>query len=141
MKNLFKITAVLFLSLTIFSCSQEKTNQEDVSQNTEEVFAMKTFEIYEGLSTKDIPKEDIKYSVYKDLNGFLTAKYELTGQTKKEVQMGSFVSTQARGGEGTTCDGKWSCGKAIFQCLENGQDALISEGACVSYCVTCQDPE
>jgi len=58
--------------------------------------------------------------------------------------MGSFVKIQSRdGNEGTTCDSKWSCGKAIYNCLENDQDALISEGECagVQYCVTCQDPQ
>ena len=39
--------------------------------------------------------------------------------------MGSFVKIQSRdGNEGTTCDSKWSCGKAIYNCLENDQDAL-----------------
>ena len=74
----------------------------------------------------------------------VTTKFELTGQTKKELQMGSFVKIQSRdGNEGTTCDSKWSCGKAIYNCLENDQDALISEGECagVQYCVTCQDPQ
>jgi hypothetical protein len=144
MKKLFKIITVLFIGLIIYSCSEEES-QNDVSQNTkEELFAKKTFEIYEELSTNNIPKKDLKYCVYKDANGFLNAKYEVIGQTKKEIQMGSFVNSQvsARGG-GTECDGKWSCGKAIYDCLENDQDALISEGACtgVTYCVTCQDPE
>ncbi len=114
----------------------------DISKLTdEEVFALKTFEIYEELSTKDIPIEDIKYRVFKDSNGFLTAKFELTEQAKKELQMGSFVKIQSRdGNEGTTCDSKWSCGKAIYNCLENDQDALISEGECAGLqCyVTCQ---
>ena len=146
MKNLLKITFALFLFLLCTDCSNsEETNQKDISKFTdEEVFALKTFEIYEELSTKDIPIEDIKYRVFKDSNGFLTAKFELTGQTKKELQMGSFVKIQSRdGNEGTTCDSKWSCGKAIYNCLENDQDALISEGECagVQYCVTCQDPQ
>ena len=143
MKNLLNITTVLFLGLIMFSCS-EKQSQNDISQKTEEeLFAIKTFEFYEELLTKDIPAEDIKYRVYKDANGFLTAKYKLTGQTKKKIQMGSFVKTQARvDEEGTTCNGKWSCAKAIYNCLENDLDALISEGACIDdqYCVTCQDP-
>jgi|TARA_Y100000385_G_C13004215_1_gene598674 hypothetical protein len=88
MKNLLKITFALFLFLLCTDCSNsEETNQKDISKLTdEEVFALKTFEIYEELSTKDIPIEDIKYRVFKDSNGFLTAKFELTGQTKKSCK-------------------------------------------------------
>jgi len=56
--------------------------------------------------------------------------------------MGSFAKSKVSAKDvGTECDGKWSCGKAMYNCLENGKDALISEDACagVTYCVTCQD--
>jgi len=138
MKNLLKLTFVILLSISFTACSNEDTEQTKEELSAEEVFAQKTFEIYEAVSSENIPKTDIKYNVYKDSDGFLTAKYELTGKTKSEIQMGSFAKTQSFS-DGTTCDGKWSCGKAIYGCLENGQDALISEGACTGYteyCVT-----
>ena len=140
MKNLLKLTFIILLSMSFTACSNEDIEQTKEELSVEEVFAQKTFEIYEAVSSGNIPKTDIKYKVYKDSDGFLTAKYELTGRTKSEIQMGSFAKNTSFS-DGTTCDGKWSCGKAIYDCLENGKDALISEGACISYCVTCQDPE
>ena len=53
MKKLFKIITVLFIGLIIYSCSEEES-QNDVSQNTkEELFAKKTFEIYEELRIEE----------------------------------------------------------------------------------------
>ena len=49
--------------------------------------------------------------------------------------------------EGTTCDGKFSCGRLIYQCLSNGDKALISNGGCGEnghpddYCVVCVPEE
>lgn len=141
MKN--NVCYLLTLFLFVLACQNDK--QERNLQNTnEELFASKTIEIFEELTTSYFPKEDVKLIVFKDKMGYLTAKYELVGQSKREVQMGSFVSRSAND-DGTTCDGKWSCGKAIYKCLENGQDALISVGASdtsyTEYCVKCQDPE
>lgn len=144
MKYLSKIAFAIVLSLTFFSCNDNDSSVDnDTLNSSQEMFASKTIEIFEELTTTYFPKKDVKFVVYKDKNGFLTAKYELTGKTKEEVQMGSFVKTQSRSVDGTTCDGKWSCGKAIYKCLEGGKDALISVGACVSakYCVKCQNPE
>jgi len=146
MKNLSKMTHAVVLSLIFFACneSNHKIENETLNSSIQETFASKTIEIFEELTTTYFPKEDVKYLVYKDSNGFLTAKYELTGKTKEQVQMGSFVKRESRTNDGTTCDGRWSCGKAIYKCLENGQDALISVGACelsAQYCVTCQDSQ
>ncbi|WP_298779565.1 hypothetical protein [uncultured Polaribacter sp.] len=145
MKHISKIAFAIILSLTFFACNESDTNTgEDIQNTSQEIFASKTIEIFEELTTEYFPKEDVNFVVYKDKNGFLMAKYELIGTTKKEVQMGSFAKTERRGDGGTTCEGKWSCGKAIYKCLENDQDALISEGACTgrtAYCVTCQDPK
>jgi len=144
MKNLFKTVFAILLSLMFLACKKENSTIENDVQNTsQEIFASKTIEIFEELTTTYFPKEDVKFIVFKDTNGFLKAKYELIGQSKREVEMGSFVSRSAND-DGTTCDGKWSCGKAIYECLENGKDALISVGACelsAEYCVKCQEPK
>lgn len=123
------------------SCETENTKVNEQRLNSDE-FAVKTFEIYEEVTSLNIPKEDLKFSVFKDQNSHLTAKFEVIGKTKKEIEMGSFVQSKSDDG-GTTCDGKFSCGKAIYNCLENGKDALISNVACFSakYCVTCQEPK
>jgi hypothetical protein len=144
MKYLSKIVFIIFLSTLLLSCSQNEGNKEENIQNiNQEKFALKTIEIFEELTTTYFPKEDVQFVVVKDENGLLTAEYELTGKTKKEVQMGSFVKRSSGDDDGTTCDGKWSCGKAIYRCLENDRKALISVGACeasyTEYCVKCQD--
>ena len=146
MKKLLKSAAIIVLATTLNSCSQEdKTNHEMLNQQ-EEIFAAKTFEILELLTSEYFPQEDVKFIVYKDNDGFLSAKYEVVGETKKEIEMGSFVGKQSFDDNGTNCKGKWSCGRAIYKCLENGKDALISVGKCKTsyaneYCVTCQDPK
>ncbi len=139
----FKFPLLVLSLLVMLSCADENDEISDQKSNTEK-FAMKTFEVYEAVSSKRIPQEDIIYKVLEDQNGRLTARFKVIGESKKAIQMGSFVAGKSLNDGGTTCDGKWSCGKAIYECLENGQDALISEGACTSvsqeYCVTCQDP-
>lgn len=146
MKQLSKIAFAIILSFTLSNCSKDEINTEkNILKSNQEMFASKTIEIFEELTTEYFPKEDVKFVVYKDKNGFLIAKYELTGKTKKEVQMGSFAKRTTGDDDGTTCDGKRSCGKAIYKCLENDKDALISIGACetsyTEYCVKCQDPK
>lgn len=141
MKNSSTILTI-FLSLVLSSCNQDDIQERNLKNTNEELFASKTIEIFEALTTSYFPKEDVRFVVFKNNSGLLTAKYTLVGQSKREVQMGSFVNKNVND-EGTTCDGKWSCGKAIYKCLENGKDALISVGACKTeakeYCVTCQD--
>lgn len=145
MKNLSKIVFTIILGLTFFACNKSNTNTgNEIQLTSQEIFASKTIEIFEELTTNHFPKEDVKLFVYKDSNGFLTAKYKLSGKTKEEVQMGSFEKRQSEGDDRTNCDGKWSCGKAIYKCLEDGKDALISVGACelsAQYCVECKNPE
>lgn len=142
MKTLSKIVFTVFLSTFLLSCSQNDENTGgDIQNRNQEAFAFKTFEILEELKTTSFAKEDIKLTVFKNKNGFLTAKYELTGKTKEDVEMGYFAKNKSQNEDGTDSDGKWSCGKAINNCLKN---AFISIGACensVTYCVTCQDPK
>jgi hypothetical protein len=144
MKYLSKIVFTVFLSTLVVSCNQNEENKENDIQNmNQEEFASNTIEIFEELTTTYFPKEDVKFVVFKDENDFLTAEYELTGKTKKEVQMGSFVKRTSGDDDGTTCYGKWSCGQAVYKCLENERKALISIGACeissTEYCVKCKD--
>ena len=140
MRVLFKLLCISTLLLGMISCENESSEMQVQNLSPDE-FATKTFEIFQDVSSRGIPKEDIRYSLFKDKDGFLNAKFEVVGETKKEIETGSFVQNETMVDDGTTCDGKWSCGKAINSCLKNGQAALITIGACVSqeYCVTCQD--
>jgi hypothetical protein len=148
-KAIIKTTFSVLFSLLLFSCNENQTiesdSEETILETPEKLFAIKTFEIFEVLTTEDIPATDLKVVIVKDEKGFLNAKFSLIGESLEKVHLGSFVKESLNKPEdgGTTCDSKWSCGKAIYKCLEKGKDALISAGACrsASYCVTCQKPK
>lgn len=117
---------------------------EDPSINADSLqFVSESFEIMDAVTAPALPKEDVQFSIFEDENGFLVALYELTGKSKQYVQMGSFVGKQSFNDddEGKACDGKFPCGRAIFACLQDGRDALVSNVPCESasdqYCVTC----
>jgi hypothetical protein len=153
MKFLSKRTVLEFFiiamfSLLLFSCKDNQTIETQPQQNIEEtpeiLFAKKTFEIFEILTNEDIPPQDLKFVISKDENGFLKARFSLIGESLEQIKFGSFVKKDFPKTDGTTCDSKWKCGKEIYKCLQNGDDALISAGACAqlakSYCVTCVTP-
>lgn len=92
-----------------------------------------------GTLSDSYPKGDILLNVGQNTDGSQTALYQLTGETKELVQLGSFAARVVE--DGTECNGGLSCAKAIKECLDNNLDALISNGACATYCVKCQEPD
>jgi hypothetical protein len=144
-RTVLKFFNIAMFSLLLFSCKDNQTIETQPQQNIEEtpeiLFAKKTFEIFEILTNEDIPPQDLKFVISKDENGFLKARFSLIGESLEQIKFGSFVKKDFPKTDGTTCDSKWKCGKAIYKCLQNGDDALISAGACAqltkSYCVTC----
>lgn len=146
MKNLFKATFAFIVGFAMLSCDGDNSNEENIQSINQKSFSTNAVTILEELTEQYLPKGDVKLVVFKDENGVLTAKYELTGETKKYAEMGSFVgmgnrTLQRISSAGTTCSGKISCGRAIYRCLKKGTAALIRKGACYSgkYCVTCLD--
>jgi hypothetical protein len=141
MKNVLKTVFVLIISLSLFNCNDNKeiVVAPAVSETSANLFALKTFEILESLiTTNKIPSEDITATISIDENGYFNSKFSLKGKTLEQVELGNFVAKSLM--KDVECSSKWTCGKAIYACLENGDDALISEGACGSsrtYCVTC----
>jgi hypothetical protein len=72
-----------------------------------------------------------------------SATFRLRGETKKAIELGSFVERQGTNQrDGTTCHNRFECGQEIKECLDNGDDAVISNGACEdsAWCVTCIEP-
>ena len=151
-KTVLETFIILMLSLLLlFSCKDNQTIennlQESITETPEILFTTKTIEIFEVLTTKDIPPKDLNFVISKNGNGFLTARFSLIGESLEQVKLGSFVKKDFNqtNVDGITCDSKWKCGKAIYKCLQNGDDALIYAGACKqlssSYCVTCVTPK
>ena len=149
-RTVFKIFIIAMLNLLLFSCKDNQTienqPQQKIEETPETLFATKAFEIFEVLTTEDIPPQDLKFVISKNENGFLKARFSLIGESLEQIKLGSFVKKDFPKTEddGVTCDSKWKCGREIYKCLQNGDDALISAGACTqladSYCVTCVNP-
>lgn len=135
MKNLIYFFAIFFL------CSCNQNTDESIDQ---ELFIDNALDILETLK-EYYPPEDINllFSTI-DTNGFQTATFSLIGETKETIQLGSFAvnSTKIKT-DGTTCTNKWDCGREIKKCLDNGEDALISNGACENsaWCVECVETD
>jgi len=142
MKNSILIISIL----SLLACSQNQVDDsvvvdEPVVQDTQDTFVDNALSVLEELS-EYYPPEDIDLVLRKiDSNGLQTATFSLKGETKETIELGSFAEKQyaslSKGG--TTCSNKWECGKRIKECLDEGDDALISNGACVSsaWCVEC----
>ena len=126
-----------------YSCNQQEENVSQPIDVAKENFTLKTMEIIEELGNY-FPPEDVICTIGKDENGEMFAFYKVIGKTKEEIDWGSFIQVESnRNDEGTTCDGKWSCGKAIYARLGIGYGATIKKGGCGDngnpdhYCVTC----
>ena len=77
MKNLLRLTIIMLFAIALNSCSQEDKTNHEILDEQQEVFAASTFEIFEVLTSEYLPKEDVKFMVFKDNDGFLSAKYEI----------------------------------------------------------------
>jgi len=139
---------LLMLSLVILSCDHQEDSLSTPSKIVQENFAIKNVEILNELG-EYFPKEDLVFTINKDKEGKLFAIYKLVGQTRDEIDLGSFAKRKFEKNDdgGTTCDGKWSCGRLLYQCLSNGGRAMISNGGCGDngnpdhYCVVCVPEE
>ena len=131
MKNLIFIISIFLL----LACSQN--TDEPVVQDP---FVDYALSILEELGDY-YPPEDIGLLFSKvDSNGFKTATFNLKGKSKETVELGSFAKRQYAYKSGTTCTNKWQCGREIAKCLDNGDAAKISNGACKensAWCVEC----
>lgn len=132
------LSYVFVLALVLFTSCKEETPelQQDSS------FAEMSVEILATLS-ETYPSEDLTMTMSINNDGNEQAVYSLIGESQKYAQLGTFVRLLEPNSEneGTDCTGGVSCGKAINECLDGGRDALISKGACATYCVTCQDSQ
>lgn len=134
----FKFLSLL-LCLSFFAVSCTEANEDEIITDAETDFTVESFDIYEEVSSY-YPKGDVVMTFSKTEDGLETATYRLTGESLKMAQLGQFAKTESSK-SGDECNGAMSCGRLIKDCLDNGQDALISNGTCATYCVTCKDPQ
>ena len=136
MKNLTVLISIFYL----LACNQNKTDESVI----QDPFVENALSVLEELS-KYYPPEDIDVLVRQANSfGYQTATFSLKGETKEIIELGSFAKRPyAYSSEGTTCSNKWQYGKEIAKCLDNGDDAVISNGPCEEaslWCVKCVEP-
>lgn len=148
----FKNGLALFLSywiiqLSFGGCTHfEDTTSSIENQNVEtpDLFITSALSVLEELSNY-YPPDDIDLIFAKTkANGVQQARFRLNGKTKEIIELGSFAEKSNAKQDGTTCTNKWQCGKAIKSCLDEGFDAVISNGECETpsaWCVTCVDSD
>ena len=138
------LLAILFV---ILSCDSQEDSLATPGKIIQENFAAKNIEILNELGNY-FPKEDVTFTTRKGKRGKLISIYKIIGTTRDQIDFGSFAKNKYQtNDEGTTCDGKFSCGRLIYQCLSNGDRAMISNGGCGEngnpddYCVVCVPEE
>lgn len=141
MKDLIKIVFV-FSAFTFFSCNQNQVETDSVIQDP---FIDNALSILKELGNY-YPSEDVALLFSKgDTNGYKTATFSLKGKTKEAIELGSIAKRESMPkADGTTCKNSWDCGQEIKKCLDNGDDAIISNGACEEnslWCVKCIDSD
>ena len=162
MKNIFKITTVLFLSISIFSCSSEKNPIAD-EQNSEEqalvafeqqLSKIKTTLNNDKLSSKgelqvavtfDIRMEGVNYIIenikylnefeYGFAQGFLSESKQLNTLSKSFSGGGIKVSCE-KTGEISECPELSGFGAGMRQakCVGNAVKACLDGGGCAEVC-------
>ena len=132
MKSFKTNLSFVMLSFLVFLSS---CNDKSIESQQEVSFVELNMEIIENLSSS-YPAKDLIMTISRNSDNSEQAVFSLVGESKKAAELGVFAARNT--GNGTECSGTISCGKAIKNCLDNGQDALISNGGCATYCVTCQ---
>ena len=133
MKTLLKLTSVLFITLIFLSCYNEDGSLENLKNDS------LTFDqLFEEITSLKIDLKDehllfIEYSWDKSTNLIKVLKttekepsffiIEEGNNTKKTS--GSYTITCDNGGDGSddwtkTCNGKISCGKLLYECINGG---------------------
>ncbi len=119
------------ICLTVPSCN---SGGDDTNLEQESSLLHLSMELMENLSVI-FPPEDLVMTISRNDDGSEQALFSLIGESKRAARLGVLASGV---NSETTCDGAVSCIKAAKNCLDNGKKVLISNGACSSYCVTCQ---
>lgn len=123
----------------IFASCQEREAEKVMADaaSLEKSFAVKSVEIFDEVSNY-YAKEDVNLRIFTNKNGNEVAEYTLTGESLFNAQLGAALFKEEATEDGTTCSSAYACGKELKKCLDKGMKGVIENGACASYCVTCE---
>lgn len=134
-----KNSILLIVTFCLCSCLQNRVDEPGI----QDPFVEKTLAIFEELSEYYPPKDIVMLLSEVDTEGYQTVTFRLRGETKKAIELGSFVERRVTNQrDGTTCHNRFECGREIKECLDNGVNVVISNGAFEdsAWCVTCIEP-
>lgn len=132
MKTLLKVTSALILTLSLFSCSTDNDSLDSLqgkSQTFEELFTkVSSMDIdvkdenviyIDYTWTKSTDLVEVTHSIEKEPDFFII------GDNSSKLAGDAYTVTCDNGGDGSdnwtkTCDGKFSCGGLIYDCLNGG---------------------
>lgn len=142
MKYLLKNIMIILLALTIFSCSQEEDSLNSLENQSfqYETFFKKVSSMNLKTSQENVIYIDYKWDATKKTIEYLNSEekepdfFILESEKSIAARMAAddYQVDCDRGGTGSDnwsedCDGKWSCGKLIAKCLDEGGCATICQ--------------
>lgn len=136
----FSVRLLLPLLLIFVSCGENSEDIQDEKIDNDALILM-AMEIFEDLD-QSLPNQKLALRIGLDENGKGTVHFSAIENVPSDIH--DYQGVQVRNleeEEGTECSTPIGCLKEAKKCLDDGQDALISNGPCATYCVTCQEQE
>jgi len=142
MKYLLKSTLIFLFTLISFSCSKEEDNLNSLENQSlqYESFFEKVSNMNLKTSQENVIYIDYKWDASKKTIEYLNSKemepdFFILESEKNLASRNVLTQYQVdcdRGGDGSDnwseeCDGKWSCGKLIAKCLDEGGCSTICQ--------------
>ena len=138
--NFFSLRLLLPLFLVFASCGD---NYEDIQAKKidNDPLILMAMELFTELD-ESLPNQELALRINLDETGKGNVHFSAKDNISSEIHdfKGAKVSSLAEE-EGAECSTAIGCLKEAKKCLDDGQDAVISNGPCATYCVTCQEPE
>lgn len=138
MNKILKITFVLFLSLTFFACSEDDNLNSLENQSLQyETFFKKVSSMNLKISQENVIYIDYKWDANKKTIEYLNSEEKEPDffilESEKSLntrRMAADYQVSCDNGADSwdkSCDGKWSCGRLIADCLDQGGCATICQ--------------
>lgn len=137
--NFFSIRLLLPLFLVFASCGENSEDLQNEKIDNDSLILM-AMELFEDLD-QSLPDQKLALRISLDENGKGTLHFSATENIQSDTHDFQRVKVSTLEEEGTECSTPIGCLKEAKKCLDDGQDAVISNGPCATYCATCQEPE